>query len=206
MKTILHVSAMLAMVLGCLSVPVAGQIAPSAAHVAADAAGHFDVAANFTYKAAKISQTTNRFVMPGGSVDAAYNFGGKLGGLSAVVDLNGESASNIEPGVDLTQFSIMGGARYTFRLNRKNAHVVALYGQILGGEDFASNSAFPGLAAFTSTANSSAFQAGGGANMRLTRSISFRLLEADFITTALPNAANNRQDSLRLSNGIVFHF
>jgi hypothetical protein len=49
-------------------------------------------------------------------------------------------------------------------------------------------------------------QAGGGTNIRLTRSIVLRLLEADFITIRLPNSTNQRQYDLRLSNGVVFRF
>ena len=102
---------------------------------------------NFTYKVAKIASTTNRFVLPGGSLDAAYNFGGKVKALSLVVDLNGESKSNIEPGVNLTQFSVMGGARYTFHLAAKNPHAVDLYGQFLGGGVFVPTVFFPALPA-----------------------------------------------------------
>jgi peptidoglycan-associated lipoprotein len=203
MKNILPVRAMLAMVLGAVSVSAAGQTSGGAS---AAAAGKFDVAANFTYKVTKIASTTNRFVLPGGSVDAAWNLGGKAGGLSLVLDLNGESKSNIEPGVNLTQFSVMGGVRYTFHIAAKNPHAVDLYGQFLGGGVFASNSFFPGPSSTTSSANSGAYQLGGGANIRLTRSLALRLLEADFISTDLPNSTNNRQYDVRFSNGLVFRF
>lgn len=201
MKNILPVSATLAMVLGTLSLSAAGQTGAPA-----PSANKFDVAVNFTYKVAKIASTTTSFVLPGGSADAAYNFGGKVKGLSLVVDLNGESKSNIEPGVNLTQFSMLGGARYTARLAQKNPHAVDLYGQFLGGGVFASNSLFPGPSSTTTSANSSAIQLGGGANIRLTRRIALRLLEADFIATHLPNSTNSRQYDIRFSNGVVFHF
>jgi hypothetical protein len=201
MKNILPVCAMLAMVLGTLSLSSAGQTSSGGA-----AADKFDVAVNFTYKVAKIASTTNRFVLPGGSADAAYNFGGKVKGLSLVLDLNGESKSNIEPGVNLTQFSVLGGARYTFHLAERNPHAVDLYGQFLCGGVFASNSLFSGLSGTTTSANSSAIQLGGGANIRLTRRIALRLLEADFVSTNLPNSSDNRQYDVRFSNGVVFRF
>jgi hypothetical protein len=100
----------------------------------------------------------------------------------------------------------MGGARYTFHIAAKNPHAFDLYGELLGGGVFASNSLFPGPSGASSSANSGALQAGGGANIRLTRSIALRLLEADFITTQLPNSTNNRQYDVRFSNGIVFRF
>jgi hypothetical protein len=201
MKNILPVCATLAMVLGALSLSAAGQTASGG--VAAD---KFDVAVNFTYKAAKIASTTTHFVLPGGSLDAAYNFGGKVQGLSLVVDLNGESKSNVEPGVNLTQFSVMGGARYTFHIAAKNSHAVDLYGQALGGGVFAFNSLFPGLSGTTTSANSSAMQLGGGANIRLTHRIALRLLEADFVSTNLPNSTNSRQYDVRFENGVVLRF
>jgi hypothetical protein len=205
MKNILPVCATLAMTLGAFSLSAAGQTSGGAPAPAA-AANQFDVAVNFTYKVAKIASTTTHFVLPGGSVDAAYNFGGMVKGLSLVVDLNGESKSNIEPGVNLTQFSVLGGARYTFHLAQKNPHAVDLYGQFLGGGVFASNSLFPGLSSSTTSAHSSAIQLGGGANIRLTHRIALRLLEADFISTKLPNSTNQRQYDVRFSNGIVFRF
>jgi hypothetical protein len=193
---------MLALVLGTLS--AAGQSSTGGAPAAA--AGKFDVAVNVTYKVTKIASTTDRFVLPGGSVDAAWNLGGKASGLSLVVDVNGEAKSNIEPGVSLTQFSVMGGARYTFHIAARNAHAVDLYGQFLGGGVFASNSLFPGPSSTSSSANSGVLQVGGGANVRLTHSIALRLIEADFVTTDLPNSTNNRQYNLRLENGVVFRF
>jgi len=203
MKSILPVSATLALVLGVFPLSAAGQTSSDSAPATAD---RFAVAANFTYKVAKIASTSNSFVLPGGSVDAAWNLGGKASNLSLVVDVNGESKSNVEPGVALTQFSVMGGARYTFHLAASGPHAFDLYGQALGGGVFASNSLFPGASGITSTANSGALQAGGGANIRLTHSLALRLLEADFITTSLPNATNNRQYDVRFSNGIVFCF
>jgi len=204
MKNILPVSATLAMILGVLSVSAAAQTSRDGA--TAPLTNKFDVAVNFTYKVAKIASTTNRFVIPGGSLDAAYNFGGKAGGLSLVVDVNGESKSNIEPGVSLTQISVMGGARYTFHLATKNPHAVDLYGQFLGGGVFASNSLFPGISGATNSASSGAIQLGGGANVRLSHCIALRLFEADFIATHLPNSTNQRQYDVRFSNGVVFRF
>jgi hypothetical protein len=139
-------------------------------------------------------------------VDAAWNLSGRASGLSLVVDVNGEAKSNIEPGISLTQFSVMGGARYTFHIAANNPHAFDIYGQFLGGGVFASNSLFPAPSGATASANSGAIQVGGGANMRLTPRIALRLIEADFISTDLPNSTNNRQYDLRLSNGVVFRF
>ena len=209
MKTMLRAGAMLAMALGALSFAAAGQ-APSggaqSSPVQTSPVQGFDLATNFTYKIAKISETTTRVVLPGGSVDAAYTFGGSFRGLGVVIDFNGEAASNVEPGVNLTQISALGGLRYSFLVAKRSPRPVTLYGEVLGGRVSARDSLFPGPSGTTTTAGSLAFQAGGGANIRLTHSISLRMLEADFITTHLPNAANSRQYDVRFSNGVVFHF
>jgi len=59
------------------------------------------------------------------------------------------------------------------------------------------NSYYPAVPAATSSANSLAIQAGGGLNLYLTRNFGLRLLEADYVRTALPNAATNLQNDMR---------
>jgi len=206
MKTMLRKNAKLALVLGLLSLPAAAQSTSGKAPATPFGLDRFDVAANFSYKVAKISQTTNHFVLPGGSADAAYNFGGKARGLGLAADVNGESKSAIEPSVGLTQFSIAGGPRYSFCLACKNPHSTWFYGQVMGGEVFAFNSLFPAPGAAKTSASSWIFQVGGGANVKLTPLISLRLAEADFLVTELPNAADNKQYDVRIENGIVFRF
>jgi len=205
MKNILPVCAMWAMMVGVSALPAAAQSLSGGASQAASVQG-FDLATNFTYKVAKISETTTRFVLPGGSADAAYTFGGSFRGMGVVFDFNGETASNVEPGVNLTQISALGGLRYSFLVAKQSTRPITLYGQVLGGRVSARDSLFPAPGGATSTAGSLAFQAGGGANLRLTHSISIRMVEVDFITTHLPNAADSRQYDIRFSNGIVFHF
>ena len=205
MKNILPVCATLAMVLGVLLAVRRRTVRPGGAP--APAADKFDVAVNFTYKVAKIASTTNRFVLPGGSLDAAYNFGGKAKGLGLVVDINGESKSNIEPGVSLTQFSVMGGARYTFHLAPKNPHAVDLYGQFLGGGVFASNSLFPGLVRHHDAAPTAVRFSRVAASTSASRAASRCVfLKPTSSATHLPNSTNQRQYDVRFSNGVVFRF
>lgn len=85
-------------------------------------------------------------------------------------------------------------------------HPVEIYGQFLAGGVWASNSVFPGPKAATSLASSTVIQTGGGLNIHLGRAVSFRLMEADYIMTSLPNNTNNAQSDIRLSDGVVFHF
>jgi hypothetical protein len=48
--------------------------------------------------------------------------------------------------------------------------------------------------------------AGGGVDLSLTRHLAFRLVQADYLLTLLPNRTNNLQNNFRFSTGIVFHF
>ena len=205
MKTILRAGAMLVMTMGVFLLPASGQV--EGGGVAPAATGgpgvrSFEVAENVTWKFAKVSQTTNTFLMPGGSLDGSFRI---LHGLGIAAELNIETAQNIVPAVNLLQTSLVGGPRYTFHVG-SSGHPVAIYGQFLAGAVWASNSVFPGPRGATTSANSSVIETGGGLNIYLGRSISFRVMEADYIMTHLPNNANNTQSDLRLSDGVVFHF
>jgi hypothetical protein len=46
----------------------------------------------------------------------------------------------------------------------------------------------------------------GGADKRLNRRLSWRLVEADYMVTTFDNTSNNHQKKTRLSSGIVIHF
>lgn len=207
MKNTLYLTAILVGVLATFCAPVLSQDNSANVVPASNkATGHYELATNFTYKVAKISGTSTSFVLPGLSIDAAYKFNSKPNGFALVMDANGETAQKIEPGVNLTQLSLAAGPRYYFSLNKSSAHTLNLYGQALIGFDAASNSVFPHSDSITTHETSAVLQAGGGANIRISNNLSLRLFEADFITTSLPNSANNRQYDVRCSNGLVFHF
>ncbi|MGA3162471.1 MAG: hypothetical protein ABSC77_14785, partial [Terracidiphilus sp.] len=113
--------------------------------------------------------------------------------------------------VNLHQVTFVAGPRYTWMLSdAQTRHKVSMYGQVLVGAVHAFDSVFPhangAFSTTTPTATSVAVQAGGGLNMRLTRNLGLRLLEADYVMTRLPNNTNNYQGDIRFSNGITFHF
>jgi outer membrane immunogenic protein len=51
-----------------------------------------------------------------------------------------------------------------------------------------------------------ALAAGGGVDLRLNRRFSFRIVQAEYLLTHVPNGADNLQNQLRLTSGIVLHF
>lgn len=67
--------------------------------------------------------------------------GAKRFGLA--FDFNGETGSNLEPGVNLSQFTLVAGPRYTIWKDKKKSHGANLYGEVLGGCVHAFDSVFP---------------------------------------------------------------
>jgi hypothetical protein len=80
-----------------------------------------------------------------------------------------------------------------------------LYGQGLFGGVHAFNGVFPASSGTTSSAGSFALQVGGGMNLFFSKSFGVRLLEMDYVRTALPNSASNTQNDLRLACGVLWH-
>jgi len=206
MKTTVRSSVMLAATLGLALLSGVGQ-SSGAGSAAIPATDKFDLGLTYTYKLAKISNLSgSSFGIQGGSVDGVYWLGEKVPNLGLAFDFNGETASDIKPGVDLNQFAFVAGPRYTLWHDKRKSHGANLYGEVLGGYVHAYDSVFPSSAKVESSANSFALQGGGGFNLPLKKSLDLRLIEADYILTKLPNASDDIQSDLRLSAGIVFRF
>jgi hypothetical protein len=56
------------------------------------------------------------------------------------------------------------------------------------------------------TANSLALAAGGGLDISLARHFAVRAFEAEYFRTQFPNGANDRQNNLRLSAGLILNW
>jgi peptidoglycan-associated lipoprotein len=209
MTKLLRFSVMLVATLGFAMLPCAGQAAKAVSSDNAAAAGTFDLGLTYTYKLAKLSSTTGWFFgVQGASVDGVYWLGPKAYNLGLAFDLNGETATNIRPNVNLSQISFVAGPRYTLwqykapgRLSGTN-----VYGQGLVGFVNAFNSIFPTGTAVTTSASSFALQTGGGVNMPLNNKWGLRLFEADYVYTRLPNSSGNYQGDIRFSGGVTYHF
>jgi hypothetical protein len=223
----LRASAMLVVTLGLAILPAAGQTPAEGSKANTEAQNKFEMGLTFTYKIAQVSDVPgSRYVLLGASTDGVYRFSGKAKNWGVAYDVGSEEANNIEPYVDLIppsgtvntpytvnlhQVTFVAGPRYTWMLSdAQTRHKVSMYGQVLVGAVHAFDSVFPhangAFSTTTPTATSVAVQAGGGLNMRLTRNLGLRLLEADYVMTRLPNNTNNYQGDIRFSNGITFHF
>jgi hypothetical protein len=147
------------------------------------------------------------FWFKGGAADAAVTF---KSGMGIAVSLTGDHASNVSPGVDANKITYLAGPRYAWTAWQGHATAadnrrLQIFGQGLFGWTHGFNGYYPAIPAATSSAKSLAMQAGGGLNYYLTRNFGLRLLEADYVRTALPNAAANIQNDLRLSAGVTWH-
>jgi peptidoglycan-associated lipoprotein len=141
------------------------------------------------------------FSMNGGGGSYAYHYGPQFAMLA---DVEVVHTSKVNAGDDdLTLTSFLAGPRFYYR--RPNAHFVP-YGQVLLGGVRGTGS----LAAANSdgAASSTAFGAtlGGGVEYNLSRSWSLRVVEVNYFITTFDNLVNNRQNNLRVTAGVAYHF
>jgi outer membrane immunogenic protein len=131
----------------------------------------------------------------GGSASFAWPL--KLWHLSVVGDVGAVHAGSISSeNDDLTLSTYTVGVRYSPHVH---AWHLQPWGQVLVGGAHASGSLVAGGGAFASLV-------GGGLDVRATRRISIRALEADYLVTTFDNGSNNHQNNLRIAAGLVFHF
>jgi len=162
-----------------------------------------DVAFTFAAERSQVVPERCCFWFKGGGVDASLNFA-KGWGLAAA--FNGDHAKDISPNVDANKISILFGPRYTWTTYTAKQHRVQVYGQGLFGWARGFEGLYPAGRGVSSSDNSLGIQAGGGINYFLTPKVGIRLVEADWVRTGFANGADNVQNDLRLSAGLVFHF
>lgn len=118
--------------------------------------------------------------------------------LSVLVDVGRTKRNNINGyGHNLTLSTYMTGGKYTLNRNGR----FSLYGEALVGIG-SSVSNFP----IDQKTVNFAFAGGGGLNFKLTHHLDFRVAEAQYLVTHIPNGVNDRQNQLRLTSGLNYHF
>ena len=166
-----------------------------------------DLAVTFAAERSQVVPGQASFWFKGGGADAAVTF---WKGLGVAASLTGDTASNLAPGVSANKLTYLGGPRYTYTAWKGNAGAadqrrLQIFAQGLFGAAHGFDGFYPASPAPTTSANSFAVQAGGGLNLYLTRSLGIRLIEADYVRTALPNGAANTQNDMRLAFGVTYH-
>jgi peptidoglycan-associated lipoprotein len=137
------------------------------------------------------------FGMNGGSLTFAVPLGR---GISAVTDLGDYYQKNVVgSNLGMNLESYLFGARYSYRHWKKTTP----FAQLMVGGAHAHGTLF-GTPTTTASASGFAYDAGAGVDMKITKSMSIRLIEADYILTRVPNGGNNDQGNLRITAGVVF--
>jgi opacity protein-like surface antigen len=124
-----------------------------------------------------------------------------MGQEVALLAHSGATSTN---GDDLTLSAYTAGIRYTPRL-----HMGPLkpFGQVLAGVAHARGSLAEGTNLAASNAGAAfAANVGGGVDLKITRMLALRLIDANYLVTTFNNGDNNHQNNLRLSAGVVHHF
>ena len=147
------------------------------------------------------------FWFNGGGADVAITL---WKGFGAAAALTGDHASDVNPGIDISKVTYMGGPRYTHILPNWKTGPLAkrrweVFGEGLFGEAHAFNSAFPNGAQLKPSAHSFAMQTGGGISIFFSKRIAARVLEADYVRTNLPNSISDVQNDVRLGAGVTYH-
>jgi len=190
----------------CLLAGAAGWAQQSQKPVAPDTVST-DLAVTFATERSQAVSSQGNFWFKGGGADAAVTF---KSGLGIAASLTGDHASNITPGMDVNKITYLAGPRYTWTAWQGHATAadnrrMQIFGQGLFGWTHGFDGLYPSTGGATSSAGSYAIQAGGGLNLYFTRNFGLRLLEADYVRTALPNGAANSQNDTRLSVGLTYH-
>jgi hypothetical protein len=144
------------------------------------------------------------FWLQGGGVDGAVNL---WNGLGVAASFTGSHAGGDAPGVDVNTLTFAAGPRYTYTTwtGRADERRLQIFGQGLFGEVYGFDGVYPASKAATSSANSLSIEAGAGVNLLFSKHLGVRLIQAEYVRTALPNNASNIQDDLRLSFGVTYH-
>jgi hypothetical protein len=196
-----------AMVLACVS-SQAQQPARSEGPV------HAPVELALTYAGIHAAHTTDAqpaFWLQGGAIELHAPL---YRGLGIVASVTGATVENTGPAIaPLSLVTVVFGPRYTYTAGALH-HRLSMFGEGLVGEGHGFYSVFATGSGpvsnpsngTTDSANSLAVQTGGGLDIRISRSVGIRAIQADYLRTQLPNGGTNAQNNLRLAAGVVVMF
>lgn len=144
------------------------------------------------------------FGLEGFAADAGWKFNalgfGKHAGLGLAADLSVVHTGNEgNAPYGLTLITLTAGPRFHLPGTRK----LRPFAQVLFGFAHGSDSAFPQGNALNDSANSFALDAGGAADYDVSKRLSVRVLQLDYLRTGLPNGNTNWQNNLRIGVGLT---
>lgn len=156
-----------------------------------------ELALTFSAQRSLQVNTNQNFWAEGGGAEVGVD---AFRGLGIAASFSGAHTSNIgSTGTSLSLVTETFGPRYRWH----GDHKWSLYGEGLVGEANAYNSLFPSMFGAQTDANALAVQVGGGVDLRLSRHLAVRALQASWLRTQLPNSTSDIQNNLLLGAGIV---
>ena len=190
MKSLLAISIIFAAV---CSLPAIAQSTPSA---------NWEIGAGYNFVHANAPPSgCGCFSMNGGSASANRQF---TPSFSLAGEFNSVTNGSVNTsGHSLTLLTFLVGPRYRFVPSHGR---LSPYGQVLVGGAHASGGLYAASGASSGTANAFATSIGGGADLSLNPRVGWRVVQAEYLLTLLPNNVNSRQNNVSISTGIVIHF
>jgi hypothetical protein len=161
-----------------------------------------DLAITYTTEQSKVIPSGATFWLQGASVNGAITF---FHGFGVAMNLTGDYASRIAPGVSLGKIAYMAGPRYTYTLHMGSKRETRLFAEGLAGAVRGFDSVFPVPSGVADRASAFSMQVGGGLDVAISKHFALRAIEADWVYTLLPNNSTNTQNHLRLAVGLTYH-
>lgn len=169
---------------------------------AQEEAPRVEVFGGYTYLQANLLPGCNCFHVNGATGSVSFKVNDWFGlTAQAGVARTGNVRST---GLNLQVFTYQFGPRVTYRREYGTA-----FGHVLVGGGRASGSLFrQQLSGVILTGKSDALTltVGGGVDVNLTERFALRTFQADWLHSRFANGSNDRQNSFRLSTGVVFRF
>jgi hypothetical protein len=179
----------------CLPVLLAGQAAWAQTQADPKHTGELSFAVTYT---AALPTTT--FWLQGGSAELAASLKHGFGVAANITGIHSHIGNDIPVSIVAVTF----GPSLQWKAPTKGRPVM-LFGHGLIGEANQFYGLNPQPNGPSPSSNCLAINLGGAADLAITPHIGLRLVEASWLRTQFPNAADNRQNYLTLSAGMVFH-
>jgi hypothetical protein len=154
-----------------------------------------EVGVNYSFIRHNSAQGGREFTENGGSAYFEYN-------LNKVVGLVGDLGGYYNGTNSYKSFSYLFGPRFNMRRSRFTPYVQFLF----GGTDARIQGTDAAGVHFSDTQNGFTSSAGGGLDIELTRHLSFKPIQLEYVMSQVPQFATNSnsiQNNLRYSAGLV---
>ena len=171
----------------------------ASAQASTPSSGHIELGGTYAANHANTT-STDSFWMQGGSAEIAGYTRHHLGLVASVSGYHSAATPSHNP---VSLVIPVFGPRFLWPFHPGARLPLAIFGHSLVGEAHGFSGAYPASGGTTPSASSLAIQTGGGVDLGISRHLAWRVVEADWLRTSLPNASTGVQNNLRLTTGIV---